>query len=73
MINDEFLTFWLFLEKVCKIYRNLYVFNVILRRNIHHRCYAPQIGHSLFAALRQNRVPKNIFGRSFIFALWAQK
>jgi hypothetical protein len=24
--------------------------------------------HSLFEALRQNRVPKNIFGRSFIFA-----
>jgi hypothetical protein len=28
---------------------------------------------SLFAALRQNRVPKNIFGSSFIFALLAQK
>jgi hypothetical protein len=31
------------------------------------------IGNSLFAALRQNRVPKNIFGRSFIFAPKAQK
>jgi hypothetical protein len=29
--------------------------------------------YSLFAALRQNRVPKNIFGRSFIFAPKAQK
>jgi hypothetical protein len=31
------------------------------------------IENSLFAALRQNRVPKNIFGRSFIFAPKAQK
>jgi hypothetical protein len=31
------------------------------------------MGYSLFAALRQNRVPKNIFGRSFVFALLAQK
>jgi hypothetical protein len=31
------------------------------------------MGNALFAALRQNRVPKNIFGRSFIFALSAQK
>jgi hypothetical protein len=29
--------------------------------------------HSLFAALRQNRVPRNISGRSFIFAPKAQK
>jgi hypothetical protein len=32
-----------------------------------------QILHSLFAALRQNCVPKIILGRSFIFALSAQK
>jgi hypothetical protein len=32
-----------------------------------------RIGYTLFAALRQNRVPKNIFGRSFIFAPKAQK
>jgi hypothetical protein len=32
-----------------------------------------QILYLLFAALRQNRVPKNIFGRSFIFAPKAQK
>jgi hypothetical protein len=31
------------------------------------------MGNALFAALRQNRVLKNIFGRSFIFAPKAQK
>jgi hypothetical protein len=31
------------------------------------------IENLFFAALRQNRVPKNIFGRSFIFAPKAQK
>jgi hypothetical protein len=31
------------------------------------------IGHSLFDALRQNRAPKVIFGRSSFFALLAQK
>jgi hypothetical protein len=34
---------------------------------------AHSIGHSLFAALRQNRVLNKILGRSFIFAPKAQK